>query len=215
MEGMGPRSLALPALLLAALVSAAQSPHAVPDRSPIAGDASLPAPRHIHDARYGLSFELPAGWNTTQKDRDLSTFALDARTSGRFTQMRDTAQLAFNPFPASTFSGALFYFSATPRSSPRDCTNQASAQAPHMVSSEILDRVTFAHGYDEHGTICTESRDDVYTALRNGSCLRFDLVLNTFCGGDVSGVRNMTDDQIAAVRKRLEGILQTVHFDSK
>ena len=58
-----------------------------------------------------------------------------------------------------------------------------------------------------------ESRDEVYTTLRGSSCLRFDLVINTFCGGEVSGARDMTAAELEAVRKRLEGILQSVHFD--
>ena len=208
---MGLRLLATLLLPLAPIVSVAQAAHS----APVPVDSSLPAPRHIHDARYGVSFDLPAGWNATKKDGDLSTFGLDARSAGSSTQMRDVAQIAFNPFPASTFSGALFYFSVSPRSDLRECARQASAQAPHTVSSAALDGVSFTHGYDEHGKICIESRDHVYTALRNGACLRFDLVLNTFCGGDVSGVRSITDDQIAAVQKRLEAILATVRLDAK
>ena len=212
---MWPRRVAVLVTLFAPVLLRAQHPQLAPEGSAAAREASLPAARHVHDARYGLSFDLPEGWNLTQKDGDVSTFGLDARSATPATQLRDAAQLAFNPFPASTFSGALFYFSATPHASARDCTDQAPAQHPRTVSRSMLDGVAFTHGYDEHGTICTEARDEVYTALRNGSCLRFDLVLNTFCGGDVSGVRSMTDDQVAAVRRRLESVLATVHFDIK
>ena len=201
------RSLALPALLFAFGFS---RPHLLP-----AQEGALPPSRHLHDARYGVSFDLAAGWNVAQKDGDLSTFALDARTADRSTQLRQVAQLAFNPFPASTFSGAFLYFSVSPRSTPRSCENQASAQAPRAVSSTLIDGIPFRHGYDQHGTICTESRDEIYTALRSGTCLRFDLVLNTFCGGDVSGVRSITDEQIAAIRRRMEITLGTVHFDPR
>ena len=213
---MGPRLLVAPAfLLLTSVFSCAQATRLASDPASAPGDTGLPASRHIHDTRYGLSFDLPAGWNATKRDGDLSTFALDARTAGSSTQLRDVAQIAFNPFPASTFSGAMFYFSVSPRVTARECAGQASAQAPHTVSSAALDGTTFTHGYDEHGKICIESRDHVYTAMRNGACLRFDLVLNTFCGGDVSGVRSITDDQIAAVQKRLDAILSTVRFDTK
>lgn len=183
--------------------------------SPVAKsrDTGLPPARHIHDRHYGVAFDVPAGWNITERDGDVSTFALDARTASSSARMREVAQLAFNPFPASTFAGALFYFSVTPRSTEQSCAAQAAAQAPHVAGSTNVGGLTFAHGYDEHGTICTEARDEIYTTYRRGACLRFDLVLNTFCGGDVSGVRSMSDAEIDAVRKRLETVLSTVRFD--
>jgi hypothetical protein len=167
-------------------------------------------PAHLfHDTRHGVSFQIPAGWNFTRKDSDLSTFSLDARTAPRNAQMRAVANIAFNPFPASTFSGALFYFSVAPHTTEAECREQAS----HAAAPVSIDGVSFAHGSDEHGTICTEARSEIYTALRNNSCYRFDLVINTFCGGEVSGARDITPQQIDAVRKRLESILSTVSFD--
>jgi hypothetical protein len=131
------------------------------------------------------------------------------------TQMRGLATIAFNPHPKSTFSGALFYFSVTPRSTESQCRSQAAAQAPRTVTTTQIAGATFTHGYDEHGTICTESRDEIYTALRNNACYRFDLIIHNFCGGDVSGVSDMTPAELNAVRKRLDSILTTVTLDKK
>ena len=61
----------------------------------------------------------------------------------------------------------------------------------------------------------TEARDEIYTTLRNNACYRFDLVINTFCGGEVSGVRDITPAELNAVLKRLQSILDTVGFDAK
>ena len=129
--------------------------------------------------------------------------------------MRAVATIGFNPHPTSTFSGALFYFSVTPRSNEHDCHQQASDTAAHIISTEQVGGVPFTRGYDEHGKICTENRDEIYTALRNNACYRFDLVINSFCGGDVSGVREISNQELDAVRKRLQNILSTVKFDSK
>lgn len=212
-------------LLLAATATVpsavAQSPHAPGHliTNPLADaagrttpDPSTPPPQQFHDPRYGLSFDLPAGWNLSRRDGDFSTFGLDARSSVRSTQMRAVADIAFNPFPQSTFSGALFYFSVTPHATPVSCSNQSTAPAPRVVSNVTVDGTPFTHGYDEHGAVCTEARDEVYTALRDGACLRFDLVINTFCGGEVSGSRDMTPAQLDSVRKRLESILSTVRL---
>jgi hypothetical protein len=109
----------------------------------------------------------------------------------------------------------LFYFSVTPRSTETACRNQASAQAPRTVEAAQIAGASFTHGYDEHGTICTEARDEIYTTFRNNSCYRFDLVINSFCGGDVSGVRDITAMELSSVRRRLESILGTVTFDTK
>ena len=191
------------AVLLATISAAAQTEPTTPPAHP------------FHDTRHGVSFQIPAGWNFSRKDSDLSTFNLDARTAPRNTQMRAVANIAFNPFPASTFTGALFYFSVTPHTTEAECSAQASAEPQHALAAVPLDGVSFTHGSDEHGTICVEARSEVYTAQRNNACYRFDLIINTFCGGEVSGVRDITPQQIDAVRKRLESILDTVKFDPK
>ncbi len=182
---------------------------------PGAETGRLPPARGFHDSRYGVSFSLPAGWNSTRTDGELSTFALDVRSLRPRAQLREVAQLAFNPYPASTFAGAFFYFSVVPSANAASCAGQAVSQAPRSTGQRGIGGVTFAHGYDQHGRICTESRDEIYTALRGKSCLRFDLVLNTFCGGEVSGAQTITDAQIAAVRARMEAILDTVRFDGR
>ena len=176
-------------------------------------EPTTPPARHIREPRAGVSFDLPAGWNFSREDGDLSTFALDARSSLPHTQLQAVAQIAFNPFPRSTFSGAMFYSSLTPRSSALQCSNQATAPISRPSTTAVISGVNFTHGYSEHGGVCIESRDEVYTALRGSICYRFDLVINNFCGGDVSGVRDITDRELEAIRQRLEIILNTVKLD--
>lgn len=147
------------------------------------------------------------------KDEDVSTFRLDARSAVSTTRMHALVSIAFNPYPESTFSGAFFYLSLTPRLASADCARQATVVNPRVASIAQVGGVPFQHGYEEHGGVCTEARDEIYTATRKGSCYRFDLILNSFCGGEVSGVRDMTAAQIEAVRHRLEAILATVHFE--
>ncbi len=178
-------------------------------------EPTLPPAHPFHDTQYGISFTVPAAWNLYRKDRQVSTFLLDAPTALRSTQMRAVATISFNPHPYSTFSGALFYFSITPRATPAQCTAQASAKAPRTVTVATIDGIPFTHGYNEHGGICTESRDDIYTTPRKGACYRFDLVINSFCGGDVSGVQDITPRELDAVRNRMKPILDSVHFDAK
>jgi len=180
-----------------------------------APDPTTPPASVFHDTRYEVGFKVPIGWTLTRHDAEVSTFAFDVRTAPPSTQMRGLATIAFNPHPASTFSGALFYFSVTPHTTEAQCHDQASAQAPRTVGTALIAGTNFTHGYDEHGTICTEARDEIYTALRNNACYRFDLVINTFCGGEVSGVRDITPAELNAVRKRLQSILDTVSLDTK
>src|SRR5580765_8543470 len=179
-------TLALAAAPLTAVLSAqTQTPQ---PRMPLIGlstPTSVPEPTTppaatFHDTRYGVSFKVPAGWTLTRHDAEVSTFAFDVRTAPLSTQMRGLATIAFNPHPTSTFSGALFYFSVTPRSNEAQCHDQAKAQAPRTVTTTEIAGANFTHGYDEHGTICTEARDEIFTALRGNACYRFDLVVNTF-----------------------------------
>ena len=201
-------------LLLIALPAAAQTPNPLArlQPKPVPEPTSPPA-RTVHDQRDRLSFDLPAGWNFSRRDGEFSTFALDARSAVDETQVRAVAMLDFNPFPYSTFSGSLFYVSSTPHATLLSCGNQALAPAAHRSPPVLIDGTSFKRGYTEHGGSCIESRDDVYTAMRGTSCLRFDLVINTFCGGEVSGARDMTPEQLSAVRGRMEGVLHTVRFE--
>ena len=72
--------------------------------------------------------------------------------------------------------------------------------------------MTFAHGHDEHGGICVEARDEVYTAYRKGACYRFDLEINTFCSVS-SGAQEITERQLDNIVSRMTGILSTVTLD--
>jgi hypothetical protein len=123
----------------------------------------------------------------------------------------------FNPFPYSTFSGALFYFSVTPHIKEADCAGQAiSPDAPPSAQANAVDvqdiaGMKFTHGHDEHGELCVEARDEVYTAYRKGSCYRFDLAINTFCGVS-SAARDITEEQVYSLNQRMAHILSTVEL---
>jgi hypothetical protein len=210
--------LALAALPLS--FAAAQTPGqqrmAINNPKPVINnEPTTPPAQHLHLLTSGISLDIPTGWSFSRYDGELSTFALDARSSLSSTRMRGVAALNFNPFPYSTFSGAFFYSSTTPKSSALQCSNQATAPASHPVTTTEIDGVPFKHGYAEHGRSCTEERDEVYTALRGSTCFRFDLVINTFCGGEVSGTRDITERELEAVRHRLEAILTSVKFDAR
>ena len=73
--------------------------------------------------------------------------------------------------------------------------------------------IRFHHGRDNHGAVCTEARDEAFTALRAATCLRFDLVINTFCS-QTSGALDITPDQLQDVQTRLAGILGSVRIGS-
>jgi hypothetical protein len=151
----------------------------------------------------------------SRKDSRLSTFHEDARTASPKAELRGVAILDFNPYPQSTLSGALFYFSVEPKTTDVECAAQATRLAPagadpeHHKDVQPIGNVPFAHGHDEHGEICTEARDEVYTAFHNRACYRFDLAMNTFCSIS-SGAREITADQIHQIDERLTAILSTV-----
>lgn len=178
--------------------------------------AQEPATRTFHDPTWKLSFDYPANWNFSHTDREISTFRLDARSAARSTIMRAVVSMPENPFPYSTFSGAYFYFSVTPRTSVASCAQQAAAtpagKPAHVI--QIAD-ISFAHGHDEIKDICITQRDEIYTTLRRGACYRFDLSINNFCGGEVSGVKDITSAELDQVRARLESIFNTIRFDPK
>ena len=215
------------AFLFAAVVSAAgasaqqneppmQVPKVVPvpplRRSAPMREPTDPPARDVPDARDRLTVHLPAGWNLSSKDGELSSFHQDARTAPAKSQLRMVATLGFNPYPQSTFEGALFYISATPRLSAEACEAETKTKPFSALPPMVIDDVRFARGKDEHGRICTEARDVVYTTLRRGSCLRIDLAINSFCGGEVSGAQDLTEAQLQSLYSRLQGILKSLKF---
>ncbi len=216
-------------LLCSVAAGAQEGPKAVPRVVPVPpmprpkpsdaprppAEPTEPPAQTVEDARAHVSFHLPPGWMLTRRDGEISTFRLDARTAPRKADLRAAASLGFNPFPLSTFSGALFYLSVTPHISSTACAAQATAKPAKPLPAAVVGDVKFTRGKDEHGHICTESRDVAYTALRGGSCVRFDLAVNSFCGGEVSGAQDLTDAQLGSLFKRMEGILDSVQFTGK
>ena len=167
----------------------------------------------FRDSRYGVRFQVPPGWTVHRKDREVSTFKLDARTAPQASEMRAVASLAFNPFPRSVLSGALVYFSVARHSNDQACAAEASGhRASEAVQPESIGGMGFLHGHDEHGYMCVEARDEVYTAYRKGSCYRFDLTLNTFCSIS-SGAAELSQDQMRTLEAQMAGILSTVSLD--
>jgi hypothetical protein len=197
-----------PVLLLLVLVSVVdQSLHAQLQKP----EPTTPAARRFTDSRYHVALQIPAAWNLNRRDGEVSTFHLDARSAPLTAQLRAVTNIAFNPFPQSNFSGALVYFSVSPRTTDADCAAQSFLPLHRPATTTEINGIAFAHGSDEHGGgICIESRDDVYTAVRHNACYRFDLVLNTFCGGEVSGVREMTHAEREDIHAREQAILNSL-----
>jgi hypothetical protein len=201
--------------LTLALLTTALVPTLPAQTAPVAATLTTPLtpPHTFHDPTYKISFDYPANWTLSRKDGEISTFHLDARSAPHATRLRAVAAIPENPFPSSTFSGAYVYLSVTPHSSTASCAQQA-APAAKPPASQIAG-IAFAHGHDEQKHICTTDRDEIYTTYRKGACYRFDLAINNFCGGEVSGVKDITQKELDNVRNRMESILATVRFDPK
>jgi hypothetical protein len=180
-----------------------------------AAELATPPASTFHDSRSGITFQVPAGWSLTRKDGEVSTYARDVHSTLKSSQVRAVVNIAFNPYPQSTFSGAYLYLNYAPHSIQADCDRQTAALKPgHPISTKQIGGVTFSHGYDDHGSVCIESRNEIYTAMHNNACYRFDLVIHNFCG-EVSGVRDISQKELDNVRQRLESILNSVQFDTK
>ena len=171
-----------------------------------------PAATSYRDPKYRLSFQVPAGWNFERHDGVLSNFGVDTRATRRNLDVRGVAAINYNPYPVSTFASASFYYSVLPKSTPQNCAEQAASGPVKPLGEAEIGGMSFRHGRDQHGRVCTESRDEVFTALRGKSCLRFDLVVNTFCS-ETSGAMEISPNQLHDVDSRLAGILGSVHFE--
>lgn len=204
------RGAALVVLPCAAVFPSAAQKITVPTAPP-----STATTHDFKDGHFGVKFQVPAGWSLTRKDGQVSTFHNDARSASSGAQVRGIASLDFNPYPSSTLSGAVFYFSVTPHSTDQDCAKEAEPEdAPLAAPTDVQDigGMRFTHGHDEHGDICVEARDEVYTAYRKGSCYRFDMEINTFCAIS-SGALEITDHQLQSLNQRMADILSTVTLE--
>jgi hypothetical protein len=186
-------------LLLATLPAIAQEP-----------DPITPAAHHVIDQKYGLTLQIPAAWNLSRHDGELSTFHADARSAPTLSQLRAVASIAFNPYPLSNFAGALVYLSVTPHTNDADCARQAFLPLHHPATTAQINGISFSRGHDEHGDrFCIESRDDVYTTFRRNACTRVDLVVNTFCA-KTSGAQELTVRQMDDLQSREHKILDSL-----
>ncbi len=195
-------------LIPLANLASAQKMIRVPTAPPVHGTSLI-----YDDAKYGVHFSVPPGWKVSTKDREVSTFRLDARSATRNTKLRAVASLEFNPYPESVLSGALLYYSVENHSNDEACAAETSA-ARGSAGKDVqgIGGMNFAHGHEEHGGICVEGRDEVYTAYRKGSCYRFDLTVHTFCSIS-SGAKELTIAQMRSLEERLTGILSSVNLD--
>ncbi|MEK6398988.1 MAG: hypothetical protein V4734_12940 [Terriglobus sp.] len=171
-----------------------------------------PAAITFRDAKYKLSYKVPAGWDTERKDGILSTITKDTRNAKPGMQVRGVSAINYNPYPPTTFSGALFYYSVVPKSTALSCSALATAGHLKAKPDVTVNGLTFKHGQDQHGGICTESRNEVFTTLSRNACLRFDLVVNTFCH-ESSGAMEMNAQQLGDLNTRLANILGSIHID--
>jgi hypothetical protein len=179
--------------------------------------------RTFRDPVYKVAFDFPSSWNLAKRDGEISTFHLDARSAPRSAIVRAVVAIPENPFPASTFSGAYLYFSVTPHSSEGSCARQATGETTLAGKPPVKQKpaeiqiagIPLMHGYDEQKDICTTQRDEIYATYQRGVCYRFDLAMNNFCGGEVSGVKDVTAKELDQVRGRLMSILGTVRFEAK
>jgi hypothetical protein len=195
---------------MAALPCAAQKMITVPTAPPPSATV-----QGFKDGHFGVKFQVPPGWTLNRRDGLVSTFHNDARTASSDARVRGIASIDFNPYPYSTFSGAVFYYSVTPHSSDDECAKEAApVDAPPEDTTDVQDigGMRFTHGHDEHGQICVEARDEVYTAYRKGSCYRFDMEINTFCAIS-SGAQEITDGQLESLNQRMADILSTVTLE--
>jgi hypothetical protein len=200
----------------ASLAPSAATPSALASSASTRSAAAPVQPRTFHDSTWKLSFDYPGDWTFANQDGEISTFHLDARTAPRNSTLRAVTAFSENPFPDSTFAGGYVYFSVTPHSSVSACTKQASSPvAKAKPEASQIAGIPFSHGSDQQKAICTVERDEIYTTFHDGACYRFDLAINNFCGGEVSGVKDITPTELDQVRTRLESILSTVRFDSK
>ena len=103
------------------------------------------------DLKTQVHLRLPAGWNLAHKDGELSTFHLDARSAPKNASLRAVAALNFNPLPRSTFSGALFYLSATPHASASSCAAQTQRKPEKSLAPVTINDIKFTRGRHEQG----------------------------------------------------------------
>ncbi len=167
------------------------------------------AARTFTDAKYKVTFTVPPGWNLERKDGLLSNFGVETRTARRRTDVRGVASINFNPWPITTFAGAIFYYSVIPRADAGQCVAQTATKPVKPLPDADVDGTSFHHGHDQHGAVCTEARDEVFAAMQGNTCIRFDLVVNTFCA-ETSGAMEITPMQLKDVDKRLASLLGSV-----
>src|ERR1700712_4309834 len=104
-----------------------------------------PAARDFRDRSYGVAFHVPVGWNFERKDGILSNFGTDVRSARRGLDVRGVGAINFNPYPPTTFAGAMFYYSVIPRSDAKACAAEATTGYVKPKADAQIAGVSFKH----------------------------------------------------------------------
>ena len=220
------------AIVLLAIISASSTRLAAQTHpSPILGkpepvppflQANRPAPepttppaRPFHDARYGVSFTIPPPGTSPAETATSAPSASTPAPPPTPPRCAPSPPSAFNPYPYSTFSGAFFYFSVTPDVTAEPVPPpRPSARAPHTVGTiqgrrrPLHPRLRRARQHLHR----IPRRDLHHPPQRSLLPLRprHQQLLRRRRQRRPGHHRRELDD----VRKRLESILNTIHFDS-
>ena len=167
------------------------------------------------DGHFGVKFQVPAGWSLNRKDGVVSTFHNDARSAsagGQGARHCEPGLQSLSVLDVERSGVLLQRDAALERRGVRE--GGRPENVPVTVSTDVQDigGMRFTHGHDEHGEICVEARDEVYTAYRKGSCYRFDMEINTFCAIS-SGAQEITERQLQSLNQRMADILSTVTLE--
>ena len=122
-----------------------------------------PAARTFHDARYGSpSSSPPAGTSPARTARSAPSASTPAPPPHRPDARRRQHHL--QPIPRLHLQRSALLLQRHPALTAADCAPPGLRPSSHAPSTTVqIAGVPFTHGYDEHGGICTESRDEIYT----------------------------------------------------
>jgi hypothetical protein len=171
------------------------------------------------DPANGVSFRYPAAWTLSQENTFMEPPGiLESGVPGprRAATAVATFSSAGNYYAKTNLTGLEFTYVVLPQRSAEECASMANANL--MADSDKPNTVTiqgvpFLHIEFADAGMCHERGADIYETYRGGKCFLFEADFHTMCPGVVEGTRALTVDETKALKRHLDGIVQTVRIE--
>jgi hypothetical protein len=181
----------------------------------LSAHAQSTALKTFHDAKYGVTFRYPAQWKSGQAVQ----FYLDSEVLGLNPDGGENdpiGKVGFvvgqsGPYAGTNLNGVQFVFNVIPRSTEEECRKRVEAVANKPLLQTTVHGITYSHYSGGDAGLGHGASREIYSSFRDEHCYLFEESIHTVSMDDP---KSLNPAQWKHLRKELDGVMQSVRFES-